>query len=40
MPTRGGYTLTYGLSLLGTFVLGILPGPVLDLVSRVSEMLQ
>lgn len=35
MPTRSGYTLTYGLSLLGT-----LPGPVLDRVSRVSEMLQ
>lgn len=40
MQGQMGYTLTYGLCLLGTLVLGIVPGPLLDLVSRAGQMLR
>jgi hypothetical protein len=39
MPQGTGYTLTYGLSVLGMLVLGILPGPVLDLAGLLSFLL-
>jgi NADH-quinone oxidoreductase subunit N len=40
LPPRLGYTLTYGVALAGTLALGIAPGPVLDLLQALSELLQ
>lgn len=40
LPARLGYTLTYGLTLAGTLLLGIFPGPVLELIQRVTQLLQ
>ena len=40
LPFRFGYGLTYGLCLLGTLALGIVPGPAFDLMGFLSRLLQ
>lgn len=40
LPGNWAYTLTLGLSLLGTFVLGILPAPVLQLTDALAQLLR
>jgi NADH-quinone oxidoreductase subunit N len=40
LPPRLGYTLTYVLTLAGTLLLGVLPGPVLEMMQALNELLQ
>lgn len=39
LPGGMGYTLAAGMSIIGMFVLGILPGLSLTIIERVSELL-
>jgi NADH-quinone oxidoreductase subunit N len=40
LPPRPGYTLTYGLALAGTILLGVVPRPVLEVMQELGELLQ
>lgn len=39
LPPHFGYTLTYGLTLAGTVLLGVFPGPVLSVMQALAELL-
>jgi len=39
LPPRLGYTLTYALALAGTLLLGVFPGPVLEVMQELAELL-
>jgi NADH-quinone oxidoreductase subunit N len=40
LPRRLGFTLTYGLALAGTILLGVVPGPVLAVMQALTELLR
>ena len=40
LPSRFGYALTYALAGAGTIALGVVPGPVLDVMQALTELLQ